>query len=96
MPLELPDGSFDEIAVDLVLYANSAAQAVGAAEVILARVPDAAGLRHQMEELKATAARAGTLYAFFRAAAPYEEQVRDFLAGLGAATGADSKRRAAS
>ena len=82
MPLELPTQSFDAIAVDLFLYANSGAQAVAAGEVMMARGGWAGGFNHTLEELRTAAILSGKLHAFFRAAAPHEAEIRAFLATL--------------
>lgn len=81
----LPQASFDAIAVDLKLYADAAAHAVAAGEVMAARSGWAPGLTHTLGELRTAAAISGQLYAFFRSAAPHEEAIRAFLATLEAA-----------
>jgi hypothetical protein len=78
----LPDQSFNEIAVDLKLYANSAATAFAAGEVMAARGGWADGFKHSLAELQASAIMSGRLYEFFRAYAAHEEIIRDFLSGL--------------
>jgi hypothetical protein len=90
--LLLPDQSFDEIAVELLGAAGSAAEAVSAAEILEARGLAGGGLRHTMEELRQRAETMGGLYRFFREAAPFEEQIRDLLAALNAVTEAETER----
>lgn len=79
---DLPEQSFDAIAVDLFLYANSAAQALSVGEVMAARGGWAGGFNHSLEELRTAAAISGRLYEFFRRAAPHEAAIRAFLATL--------------
>ena len=82
--LALPDISFAEIAVRLFSHAQSARAAASCGEVWAARY-GAAGTGHAAAMLAEDAEIAGRLYQFFRDAAPHEELIRDFLAGLGAA-----------
>lgn len=92
--LDLPAGNFAEIALDLKLYADSAHAAVAAGEIMVAR-GGWAGVQHTMTELQAAASMAGGLYEFFRAAAPFEEEIRDFLAGLAASRSLPEQTRGA-
>ncbi len=74
---------FNELAVDLLLYANSAVQALHAGEVLAARGGWAEGFKHSLEELKRAAEASGAVYAFFRWAGetPEREQnIRILLA----------------
>jgi hypothetical protein len=85
MVIALPEDSFDEIAVDLVQYAQSAREAALAGEILLARGQLVSpGMRHTIEELRRSARRCAELQRFFRDAIPHEQEFRDFVAGLDA------------
>lgn len=92
---KLPDRSFDEIAIDLKLYADSGASAYAAGEVMAARGGWAGGFNHSLHELRTAAELSGELYQFFRDAARYEETIRDFLAGLDASLAAEDAQPSA-
>lgn len=81
--LALPDIPFAEIAVRLFSHAQSARAAASCGEVWAARY-GAAGTGHAAAMLAEDAEIAGKLYQFFRDAAPHEDLIRDFLAGLAA------------
>lgn len=78
--MKLPDCPFDEIALRLYHHAMATRSAYNTAEVWIARSDD--GVSLPLDELRADAETAGQLYEFFRAAAPHEELIRDFMAGL--------------
>lgn len=82
---KLPDQTFDEIAAQLLGYANGAREAATCGAV-WAEMYGGSGLSHSVRTLERDAVTAGQLYEFFRAAAPHEELIRDFLAGLEAET----------
>ena len=90
---KLPDAPFAEIAVRLFSHAQSARAAASCGEVWAARY-GAAGTGHAAAMLAEDAEIAGKLYQFFRDAAPHEELIRDFLAGLGSVA-PDREERAA-
>ncbi len=64
---ELPSlPPFNDLAVDLLLYANSAVQALHAGEVMAARGGWSEGFKHSLEELRKAAEASGAVCAFFR------------------------------
>lgn len=87
----LPGRSFVEIADELAGVAGSAREAVNAAAVLEARGVAGGGLRHTAGELERRAEITGELAAFFRAAAPNEEIVRDLIAGLATLDGGGAR-----
>lgn len=78
---KLPEASFDQIALMLLGHAAGCRSAASTAEVWAAR-HGSTSLAVSAAVLASDAAVAGELYRFFREAAPHEELIRDFIAGL--------------
>lgn len=93
----LPDLPFDEIALRLLHLANEAARACNEGEVILARagldIGDATfpGPTHWLTDKRTSAVMVGQVMQFFKAMAPHEELIRNFIAGLEAMPGIDRR-----